>query len=249
MQRFKLIIEYDGRPYAGWQRQKNAPSVQQEMEKAFAKFDTGKKFTVQCSGRTDTGVHALGQVAHADLTREMTADAVMGAFNYHLGDHPITVLAAEAVSNDFHARFSATKRHYVYRILNRRTPLTFQDGLVWGVKPKLDVAAMHEAAQVLVGEHDFTTFRHVHCQAESPVKTVDYLNVAQVGEEIHVTAGARSFLQHQIRSFTGSLKLVGAGKWSKADLADALAAKNRARLMLNAPPDGLYFKNVEFAAE
>ncbi|MBL4837889.1 MAG: tRNA pseudouridine(38-40) synthase TruA [Kordiimonadaceae bacterium] len=244
-QRFKLIVEYDGRPYSGWQRQKNAPSVQAAMEEAFSKFAIGEEPTVHGSGRTDTGVHALGQVAHVDIARDMTADSVMGAFNYHLRAHPITVLAVEAVDNDFHARFSAVKRHYVYRILNRRTPLTFQEGLVWGVKPALNVAAMHEAAQLLVGKHDFTTFRHVHCQAESPIKTMDYLSVDQVGDEIHVTAGARSFLHHQIRSITGTLMLVGAGKWTKADVAGALAAKDRARLKLNAPPDGLYFKKVD----
>lgn len=246
MQRFKLVIEYDGRPFSGWQRQKEAPSVQATIEDALLVLNNGERVVVHGSGRTDAGVHGLGQVAHIDLERDITPDKLQGAINYGMKGKPVSILAVEAVDNDFHARFSAVKRHYVYRILNRRAPLTFDQGLVWGVKHPLDVAAMHEAAQVLVGRHDFTTFRHIHCQAESPVKTLDYLTVEQAGEEIHICAGARSFLHHQIRSITGTLKLVGAGKWSKADVKNALEAQDRSALMLNAPPDGLYFKKVEF---
>lgn len=246
MQRFKLLIEYDGRLFAGWQRQKDAPSVQQVLEDAATKLEGGDRVVVQGSGRTDAGVHALGQVAHLDLKRDITAEKLREALNYHMRKAPVSVLEVEAVAHDFHARFDATKRHYIYRILNRRAPATFNEGLVWHVKEKLDAAAMHEAAQVLVGRHDFTTFRHIHCQAESPVKTLDYLSVEQDGDEIHIKAGARSFLHHQIRSITGTLKLVGTGKWTKADVQAALDARDREALGFNAPPDGLYFRLVEF---
>ena len=245
MQRFKLIIEYDGRPYSGWQRQKNAPSVQETLEEAVSKLE-GKAVQVHGSGRTDASVHALGQVAHLDLTRTMTADKLREALNYFVQDAPISILEAEAVDNEFHARFSALKRHYIYRILNRRAPPTFQKGLVWHVQTPLDAGAMHRAAQALVGKHDFTTFRHIHCQAESPVKTLDYLNVERVGDEVQITAGARSFLHHQIRSITGTLKLVGAGKWEEADVRTALEARDRSALGHNASPEGLYFKQVDF---
>jgi len=246
MQRFKLTIEYDGRPYSGWQRQDNAPSVQLVLEQAITKLPGSAPVLVQGSGRTDAGVHALAQVAHLDLDTDFTADKLQGAINHFLFDVPISILKIEAVDNDFHARFSATKRHYIYRILNRRAPPTFTKGLVWHVKTPLDAAAMHEAAQLLVGEHDFTTFRHVHCQAKSPVKTLDYLSVERHGEEIRLLAGARSFLHHQIRSITGTLKFVGAGKWSKTDVKKSLEARDRAALAYNAPPDGLYFKQVDF---
>lgn len=247
MQRFKLLIEYDGRPFSGWQRQKDAPSVQAVIEDALLNLNDGERVVVHGSGRTDAGVHALGQVAHIDLDRDIEPDKLQGAINYYMKGAPVSILAVDAVDSEFHARFSAVKRHYVYRIKCRRAPLTFDKGLVWGVKHALDVDRMHDAAQVLVGKHDFTTFRHIHCQAESPVKTMDYLTVEQVGDEIHVCAGARSFLHHQIRSITGTLKLVGAGKWTKADVKEALEARDRSALMLNAPPDGLYFKKVEFA--
>lgn len=246
MPRFKLLIEYDGRPYAGWQRQKESPSVQAAIEDALLPLTGGERAVVQGSGRTDAGVHALGQVAHVDLDRDITADKLQGAINYHLKGNPVAILAVEEVDSDFHARFSAKSRHYIYRILNRRGPLTFQRGLVWGVKHPLDVDTMHEAAQVLVGRHDFTTFRHIHCQAESPVKTMDYIRVEAAGEEVHIQAGARSFLHHQIRSIAGTLKLVGAGKWTRDDVQAALDARDRSALMLNAPPDGLYFRKVEF---
>ena len=246
MQRFKLIIEYDGRPFCGWQRQKESSSVQATVEDALLNLNGGERVVVHGSGRTDAGVHALGQVAHIDLAREISPEKLQGAINSGMKGQPVSVLSVEAVDDDFHARFSAVRRHYVYRVKSRRSPLTFDQGLVWGVRHPLDVDRMHEAAQVLVGQHDFTTFRHIHCQAKSPVKTMDYLTVKQVGSEIHICAGARSFLHHQIRSITGTLKLVGAGKWSKNDVKEALEARDRSALKLNAPPDGLYFKQVEF---
>ncbi|MCJ9429929.1 tRNA pseudouridine(38-40) synthase TruA [Kordiimonas marina] len=246
MQRFKLTIEYDGRPFFGWQKQDNGPTVQAALEAACRCFAPDEDITVTGSGRTDARVHALGQVAHINLEREMTIDALQGALNYHLRPNPVSVLKVEAVDDDFHARFSATKRHYTYRIRNRRAPLTFERGLVWQVTRPLDAEAMHEAAQVLVGTHDFTTFRHTACQAKSPVKTIDYLTVEREGDEIRLHAGARSFLHHQIRSITGTLKLVGEGTWTKDDVQASLEAKARTALGLNAPPDGLYFRAVEY---
>lgn len=247
MQRFKLIIEYDGRPFSGWQKQKDSPSVQATIEDALLNLNGGERVVVHGSGRTDAGVHALGQVAHIDLARDITPDKLQGAINHGMKGKPVSILSIEAVDDTFHARFSAVKRHYIYRIKNRRSPLTFDQGLVWGVKHPLDAKIMHDAAQVLVGQHDFTTFRHAHCQSESPVKTMDYITVTRVDDEIHICAGARSFLHHQIRSITGTLKLVGSGKWCKSDVKEALEARDRSALMLNAPPDGLYFKNVEFS--
>ncbi len=246
MQRFKLTIEYDGRPFAGWQRQKEAPSVQAVLEEACLAFTPNENVKITGSGRTDAGVHAKGQVAHLDLERPMSADNLQGALNFHVKPNPISVLKVEAVDNEFNARFSARKRHYSYHIINRRGHLTFQKGLAWHVKTQLDHEAMHEAAQLLVGQHDFTTFRHAHCQAKSPVKTVDYLTVEREGDEIIIKAGARSFLHHQIRSFTGTLKLVGAGQWTAADVKAALEARDRSALGFNAPPDGLYFMKVEY---
>lgn len=246
MQRFRLIIEYDGRPYAGWQRQKDVPSVQQCIEEAVAHLEGGEQRVVYGSGRTDAGVHAMGQVAHVDIYREITAEKLREALNHYLRPEPISILQVDEVEYAFHARFLAKRRHYIYRILNRRAPATFNKGLVWHVKTPLDVDAMHEAGQVLVGKHDFTTFRHIHCQSDSPVKTVDYLEVSKQGEEVHIKVGARSFLHHQIRSFTGTLKLVGEGKWSKAEVVAALEARDRDALGLNAPPDGLYFWHVEY---
>ncbi len=246
MQRFKLTIEYDGRPFSGWQRQKDAPSVQQVLEQASARFLEGEEAAVTGSGRTDAGVHAIGQVAHIDISRSMTTDEVQGALNYHIKPHPVSILSVEEVDSEFHARFSARQRHYVYKIRNRRGPLTFDCGLVWHVKDLLNADAMHDAAQVLIGRHDFTTFRHIHCQSQSPVKTVDYLTVERVGENIAIMAGARSFLHHQIRSFVGALKFVGAGRITKDDLRDMLEAKDRAALVYNAPSDGLYFRRVDY---
>ncbi|WP_417456288.1 tRNA pseudouridine(38-40) synthase TruA [Kordiimonas sp.] len=246
MQRFKLTIEYDGRPFVGWQRQKTGPSVQASLEDAFKTFAPDEAIRVTGSGRTDAGVHALGQVAHVDLERVMSTDELQGALNFHLKPNSVSVLKVEAAHPDFNARFDAIKRHYTYRIANRRAPLTFDRGLRWHVKTPLDADAMHEAAQVLVGQHDFTTFRHVQCQAKSPIKTMEYLNVERDGDEVRLHAGARSFLHHQIRSIMGTLKLVGEGKWTKADVKAALEARDRQALGLNAPPDGLYFVRVEF---
>ncbi|MFC3053725.1 tRNA pseudouridine(38-40) synthase TruA [Kordiimonas pumila] len=246
MQRFRLLVEYDGRPFSGWQRQAGTPSVQETLEEAARKIAPHERIVVHGSGRTDAGVHARGQVAHIDLEREISADNLQGALNYHTKGWPVSVLKSEVVPDSFHARFSAKKRHYIYRIINRRARLTFDKGLAWHVKTPLDADAMQDAAQVLVGQHDFTTFRHIHCQAKSPVKTVDYIHVERQGDELLVKVGALSFLHHQIRSFTGTLQLVGLGKWTKADLKAALEARDRTALGLNAPSDGLYFDRVEY---
>ena len=243
MTRYKLTIEYDGGPFVGWQRQDNGPSVQEALEKAVAAF-CGETVTSFAAGRTDAGVHALGQVAHFDLAKETTADTVRDALNFHLKPAPIAVLKAEAVGEDFHARFSAKARLYRYRIANRRPPLALDRGRAWLVWGELDAASMQEAAQVLVGHHDFTSFRATLCQAKSPLKTLDLLEVRREGEEILVNARAQSFLHHQVRNMVGTLKLVGEGKWTKADVAAALAARNRAAGGPTAPPEGLYLTEV-----
>jgi tRNA pseudouridine38-40 synthase len=245
MPRYRLTLEYDGAPFVGWQRQDNGPSVQGALEDAIEKL-SGERVTVTGSGRTDAGVHALGQVAHFDLVKQFEAGKVRDALNYHLRPNPVVVLNADAVDSEFHARFSARGRHYLFRILNRRSPPALETGKVWHVSPRLDADAMHAAAQVLVGQHDFTTFRAAECQAQSPVKTLDRLDVSRRADEIHIEASARSFLHHQIRSFAGTLKLVGEGKWTPRDVADALAAKDRARCGPVAPPDGLYLVRVDY---
>jgi tRNA pseudouridine38-40 synthase len=245
MARWKFTIEYDGRPFSGWQRQENGPSVQAAVEQAILKL-TGESVTVTAAGRTDAGVHALGQVAHADIEKVFPPDKMRDALNAHLRPHPVAVLEAEVAADDFHARFQATARHYRYLIVNRRSPLTFDAGLAWQVQVALDANAMHEAAQQLVGPHDFTTFRAAECQAKSPVKTLDVLNVAREGEEIVVEASARSFLHHQVRSMVGTLKMVGAGKWSVRDVGAALAACDRSACGPVAPPDGLYLVRVDY---
>lgn len=244
-QRYKITVEYDGRPYVGWQRQKNGYAVQAAIEKAIKAFSQEESL-VQGSGRTDSGVHALGQVAHFDLEREMAVERIQGALNFHLKEEAISVVAIEEVDSEFHARFDAKKRHYTYRILNRRAGLTFQKGLMWHVKPDLDVAAMQEGANHLIGMHDFTTFRNVSCQAKSPIRTLDYVNIERIGDEVVLTTGALSFLHNQIRSITGTLKMVGAGRWSPDDVKSALEAKDRTRLGHNAPPHGLYFTRVDY---
>lgn len=245
MPRYRLILEYDGAPFVGWQRQDNGPSVQGALEAAIEKL-SGERVTVTGSGRTDAGVHALGQVAHFDLVKEFEPGKVRDALNYYLRPDPVVVLQADAADSEFHARFSARSRHYLFRILNRRSPPALEIGKVWHVSPKLDAEAMHAAAQALVGQHDFTTFRAAECQAQSPVKTLDRLDVSQRADEIHIEASARSFLHHQIRSFAGTLKLVGEGKWTARDVAEALAAKDRARCGPVAPPDGLYLVRVDY---
>jgi len=245
MRRFRLSLEYDGSPFVGWQRQDNGPSVQGALEDAIEKL-SGERVTLAGSGRTDAGVHALGQVAHFDLEKEFEPGKIRDGLNHFLRPDPVVVLEAAIAQADFHARFSAISRHYLFRILNRRSPPALENKRVWHVSVPLDAVAMHAAAQTLVGQHDFTTFRAAECQAQSPVKTLDRLDVSRRGEEIHIEASARSFLHHQIRSFAGSLKLVGEGKWSPHDVADALAAKDRARCGPVSPPDGLYLVRVDY---
>jgi tRNA pseudouridine38-40 synthase len=245
MPRYKLTIEYDGAPFAGWQVQDTAPSVQGALESAVAAM-TGETVRVNGAGRTDAGVHALGQVAHLDLAKQVRADKLRDGLNAHLRPHPVGVLAAEIVTAEFDARFSARKRHYLYRIVNRRADLALDFGRAWRVPKKLDVAAMQEAAQRLVGKHDFTTFRAVECQAKSPVKTLDVLDVVRDGDDIRIAASARSFLHHQVRSMVGSLVWVGEGRWSADDLAQALAARDRAACGVVAPPEGLYLVKVDY---
>jgi len=245
MPRYKLTIEYDGTPFIGWQMQDNGATVQGFLVDAIAAF-VGERAAVQGAGRTDTGVHALGQVAHVDLAKEWDDDTVRDAINFHLRPQPIAVLAAQRIEPDFDARFSATKRHYLYRIVNRRADLALEQSRAWRVGRPLDCAAMHAAAQRLVGRHDFTTFRAAECQAKSPVKTLDRLDVARDGDEVRITASARSFLQHQVRSMVGSLVHVGEGKWSSDDLAATLAARDRATCGQVAPPQGLYLVRVEY---
>lgn len=243
--RWKITIEYDGGPFVGWQRQDNGPSVQQALEEAILKF-SGAEVRVHGAGRTDAGVHALAQVAHFDLERPFAADTVRSALNHHLRPWPVAVLSADPAGEDFHARFSARGRRYVYRILNRRPPPTLEAGRVWHVLRPLDAAAMHEAAQLLVGRHDFSTFRAALCQAASPVKTLDRLDVGRHGDEIRVEAAARSFLHHQVRNLVGSLELVGNGKWTARSLREALEARDRSRGGPTAPPEGLYFAGVDY---
>ena len=245
MPRYKITIEYDGTPFVGWQIQDNGPSVQGLLIAAIAAF-TGEKADVRGAGRTDAGVHALGQVAHFDLARAREVDTICDALNAHLRPHPIAVVAAEPVADDFDARFSAIKRHYLYRLVSRRADLALDRHRVWRYPRALDAAAMHAAAQRLVGNHDFTTFRAAECQAKSPVKTLDRLDVARSGDEIRVTASARSFLHHQVRSMVGSLVLVGDGKWRAEDMSRALEARDRAACGPVAPPDGLYLVRVEY---
>jgi len=245
MPRYKLTIEYDGTPFVGWQVQDNGPSVQGHITDAVHAF-SGERAVVRGAGRTDAGVHALGQVAHFDLTNSWDTDTVRDAINAHLRPQPITVLSAEQVADDFDARFSAVRRRYVYRIINRRADLTLERDRAWRVARELDASIMHEAAQRLVGKHDFTTFRAAECQAHSPVKTLDTLDVERRGDELRVAASARSFLHHQVRSMVGSLVRVGEGGWSADDLASALAARSRAACGPVAPSHGLYLVAVEY---
>ena len=240
MTRWRLTIEYDGGPFMGWQRQDHGPSVQQTLEEALERM-TGDKAAFTAAGRTDAGVHALAMAAHADVTRPLTAHRLREGLNALVRPQPVAVLDAEPVADDWHARFSCVGRRYLYRIINRRAPPALDSGKVWHIAVPLDVEAMREGAAQLVGRHDFTTFRSAHCQSDSPVKTLDRLEVARVGEEIHVSAAARSFLHHQVRSMVGCLALVGRGQWTPDNMRTALEAADRSALGLNAPPQGLYF--------
>jgi tRNA pseudouridine38-40 synthase len=245
MPRYRITLEYDGGPFVGWQRQDNGPSVQAALESSILKL-SGEEVTVTGAGRTDAGVHAFGQVAHFDLEKEFAADKIRDALNHYLRPDPVAVIAAETAAPEFHARFDATKRHYLYRIVCRKAPPVLERGRTWHVVHALDAALMHDAAQMLVGHHDFTTFRAAECQAKSPVKTLDWLDVSARGDEIAIEASARSFLHHQVRSMVGSLKLVGEGKWEPRDIKAALDARDRSRCGPVAPPDGLYLVRVDY---
>jgi tRNA pseudouridine38-40 synthase len=245
MFRYRLTIEYDGTPFVGWQRQANGISVQEAIEAAVERI-CGERRVVHAAGRTDAGVHARGQVAHVDLPREWRGDRLRDALNAHLKPAPVAILVAEKVCADFEARFSATARHYVYRILNRGAPPTLERDHVWHVARRLDAEAMQGAAQCLVGRHDFSTFRAAECQANSPVRTLDRLHVARTGEIIEIHASARSFLHHQVRSMVGSLEHVGSGRWSAADLEAALLARDRTRCGTVAPARGLFLMRVDY---
>jgi len=243
--RFRLTVEYDGRPFMGWQRQAHGPSVQAVIENSVLAM-LGESVAVHAAGRTDAGVHGRAMVAHVDITRPIAPFRLAEGINARLRPAPVAIIDAAVVPDDFHARFSCVARHYEYRIVNRRAPLTVDLGLAWRVPAALDAAAMHAAAQALVGAHDFTTFRSVHCQAASPLRTLDRLDVVRDGAAVIVAASARSFLHHQVRSMVGCLALVGRGKWSADDLVAALAARDRGALGLNAPPDGLTFVRADY---
>jgi len=235
-----MTIEYDGGPFMGWQRQEHGPSVQQALEEALQRM-TGELAAFTAAGRTDAGVHALAMSAHVDVMKSLTPHRLREGLNALVRPQPISVLKVAEVAGDWHARFSCAGRRYLYRILARRAPPALDAGRVWHIALPLDLRAMHEAAAHLIGRHDFTTFRSAHCQSDSPVKTLDRLDVEQVGEEIHVTAAARSFLHHQVRSMVGCLAMVGRGQWQAEDMPRALEARDRAALGFNAPPHGLYF--------
>ena len=240
MTRWRLTVEFDGRPFMGWQRQDHGPSVQQALEEAIHRM-TGELSAVHAAGRTDAGVHALAMSAHVDITKGVTEHRLREGINALVRPHPVSVTAVEQIADDWHARFSCVGRKYLYRILNRRAPPALDRGRVWHIAVPLDVEAMAEGAAMLVGRHDFTTFRSVHCQSDSPVKTLDQLDVKRVSDEIHIEAAARSFLHHQVRSMVGCLGLVGRGQWTPGDIRSALEAQDRAELGLNAPAEGLYF--------
>lgn len=246
MTRWKMILEYDGGQFVGWQRQALGESVQQTLEQAISKM-TGETVAVHGAGRTDAGVHALGMAAHVDIAKALTPHRLREGVNALVRPAPISVLEVEPVADDWHARFSCTGRRYLYRILNRRAPPAVERGKVWHIALPLEVDAMSEGAAKLLGQHDFTTFRSAHCQSDSPVKTLDELRIERVGDEVHVHAAARSFLHHQVRSMAGCLAMVGRGQWRPHDIAAALDARDRAALGLNAPPQGLYFVEATYA--
>ena len=240
MTRWRLTIEFDGRPFMGWQRQDHGPSVQQRLEEAIQRM-TGELTAVHAAGRTDAGVHALAMAAHVDIAKMVTQHRLREGLNALVRPEPISVTEVQPVNDDWHARFSCIGRKYLYRILNRRAPPALDRGRVWHIAVPLEIEAMAEGAAMLVGRHDFTTFRSVHCQSDSPVKTLDRLDVKRVGDEIHIEAAARSFLHHQVRSMVGCLAMVGRGQWKPDDIRHALEAHDRAELGLNAPSEGLYF--------
>ena len=246
MTRFALTLEFDGTPFFGLQRQAHGPSVQQAVEEA-VHATTGETVTLHAAGRTDAGVHALAMTVHVDIAKAIEPFRLMEALNYHLRAVPVAVIACEVKPDDWHARFSCVGRAYEYRIANRRAPLTLEANRAWQVPQPLDAAAMHRAAQALVGRHDFTTFRSVHCQAQSPEKTLDRLDVSREGDHVIVRTAARSFLHHQVRSMVGCLALVGMGRWREDQVAEALEARDRQALGLNAPPHGLYFVRADYS--
>jgi tRNA pseudouridine38-40 synthase len=248
MPRYKLTVEYDGTGLVGWQRQAEGPSVQSILEDGFKRF-TGEDVFVQGAGRTDAGVHATGQTAHADLKRGYPPHEIRGALNFHVRPAAVAVLDVEPVPADFHARFSAIGRRYLYRILNRRAPPALERGHVWHMGAALDADAMAAGARYLIGHHDFTSFRASECQARSPLKTLDRLDVARIGDEIHIVAAARSFLHHQVRNMVGTLNLVGLGKWRPEDVREALEAQDRAAAGPTAPPEGLYLTEVTYPSD
>jgi tRNA pseudouridine38-40 synthase len=245
MPRYKLTLEYDGGAFLGWQRQSDGPSVQASLEAAIEAF-CGQQVQVVGAGRTDAGVHACGQVAHLDLAREVSVETLRNALNHHLRPAPVVVLEAAAVADDFHARFSARMRHYRYRIVNRRPPLALDRGRAWQVPGRLDAEIMHEAARRLIGRHDFTSFRSALCQAKSPVKTLAWMSVVRSGEQIEISARARSFLHHQVRNMVGTLKLIGEGRWPVERIEAVLAAHDRAAAGPTAPACGLYLMGVDY---
>lgn len=245
MTRFRLTVEYDGRPFMGWQRQAHGPSVQQAIEEAVQAI-TGEEAVLHAAGRTDAGVHARAMTVHVDIERPITAFRLSEGLNAKLRPLPVAILNAEVAPEDWHARFSCIGRRYIYRIVNRRAPLALDAGRAWHVKVPLDAESMNDAARRLIGRHDFTTFRSAHCQSESPLKTLDLLSVRRRGELIEIEAAARSFLHHQVRSMVGCLELVGRGQWTADKLQDALEARDRAALGFNAPPDGLYFVEATY---
>ncbi|WP_133365592.1 tRNA pseudouridine(38-40) synthase TruA [Qipengyuania sediminis] len=245
MTRFALTLEYDGAPFVGLQRQAAGPSVQQAVEEAAARV-TGERVTLHSAGRTDAGVHALAMRSHFDIAKPISPFRLMEALNAQLRPAPIAVLACVEVEEDWHARFACTGRSYLYRIANRRAPLALEAGRAWQVPQPLDAEAMHRAAQALVGQHDFTTFRSAHCQSASPVKTLDRMEIKRLGDEVQINCEARSFLHHQVRSMVGCLALVGMGRWPEGQIAEALAARDRSALGLNAPPHGLYFVSASY---
>lgn len=247
MTRWRLTLEFDGSPFMGWQRQDHGPSVQQALEEALERM-TGEKGSFIAAGRTDAGVHAFAMTAHVDIARSLTPHRLREGLNALVRPQPISVLDVAPVADDWHARFSCLGRRYLYRILNRRAPAALEAGRVWHIAAPLDLQKMGEAAAHLVGRHDFTTFRSAQCQSESPIKTLDLLEVSQAGEEIHVAAGARSFLHHQVRSMVGCLAMVGRGQWQPDHVREALEARNRAALGFNAPPHGLYFVKATYPA-